>query len=156
MKLNVIHNNQIKQIEKSNINAIQLIASSHDTNKVALVNMAGEKVEIAYKRPILLNISGCYQNNDNYENKVETFANDLNLFYNKDFSGMIINLDNVKKIKQSPYTTVKRDGFAVGIIFNDNSKIYIYAKNNEKSKLIIKKLIAKFEKTKNNEKSKAI
>lgn len=148
MNLKIIHNNQIKQIEKSDINAIQLIASSHDLNKVALVNMAREKVQIAHRRPILLNISGCYQNNDVYENKVETFANNLNLFYDKDFCGILINFDNVKKIKQTSFATIKRNAITIEIIFNDNSKIFIYAKNNEKSKLIIKKLIAKYEKTK--------
>ena len=136
MELEIIHNNQIKQIAKSNINAIQLIASEHDANKVALVSVFGEKTNIGYKRPLLKNISGYYQNNDQYESLVENFASSLNLFYEKNFCGTIINLDNLKKIKESPFVTIKRNSLIVEITFKDNSSWYIYAKNNEQSKII--------------------
>lgn len=151
MKLEIIHNGQIKQIEKSNINVIRLVSSANDANKVALINLIGEKSNIGYRSPLLINLSGNYQNSDQYESLVKDFAKSLNLFYEKNFSGIIINLDNVKKIKEAPFVTVKRNSLVIEITFNDNSNFYIYAKNNKQSKAIIKQLINKFENSKNFE-----
>ncbi|MBQ9785982.1 MAG: hypothetical protein IJW25_00765, partial [Clostridia bacterium] len=71
MKLEIIHNGQIKQIEKSNINVIRLVSSANDANKVALINLIGEKSNIGYRSPLLINLSGNYQNSDQYESLVK-------------------------------------------------------------------------------------
>lgn len=152
MNIQIRVNGKTITIEKKDINNIMLISSSHDANKVALVSLFNNSELVGVKRPILTNISGYYQNNDKYEELVENFARKTNVFYIKEFSDMLINLENVKSIKVEPNISTTKLGLCVEILFKDQTKANIYEKNNDKSKFYIKKLITQFENSKNIEK----
>lgn len=152
MNIQIRVNGKTTKIEKKDINTIMLISSTNDANKVALVSLFNNSELVGVKRPIVTNISGYHQNNNKYEELVENFARKTGLFFIKEFSDMIINLENVKSIKVEPNISTTRNGLCVEILFKDQTKATIYKKNNDKSKFYIKKLITQFENSKNIEK----